>query len=190
MANVDPDVQLTVLSKMRRPKFIASDTMNFWIGHKQEALWKVLQKVDFVLMNDAEIRELTKEASLPLAAKKLFSRGVANVIIKKGEHGALYFSPNDHFSAPSFPQDGLKDPTGAGDSFAGGFMGYLAYTGDLTPGNIRRAIIIGSVMASFNVEDFGCGRMRRLREDEIYRRFEDFRRFSEFEQIEPLVTTS
>lgn len=188
LANIDPDVQLSVLSQVQNAKFVACDTMNFWIESKQDALWKVLRKVDLVLMNDAEIRQLTKMSSIPQAAKSLIKSGVKSVIVKKGEHGALFFSKNDHFSAPSYPQETLKDPTGAGDSFAGGLIGFLSYTRDISPENIRRGIVVGSVMASFNVEDFGCDRIRVLKEDEIYRRFEEFRSFSAFEQLDPIAT--
>ena len=121
--------------------------------------------------------------NIPIAASRLLKLGTKAVIIKKGEHGALLFTDGTHFSAPSYPQDILRDPTGAGDSFAGGFIGYLAKTGDLSDTNVRRAVIVGSVMASYNVEDFSADRLRRLKHKEIIDRFNEFRRFSEFEAI-------
>jgi sugar/nucleoside kinase (ribokinase family) len=134
-------------------------------------------------MNDGEIRQFMETPNLPLAARRLLELGAKAVIVKKGEHGALLFTKQGHFSAPSYPQEMLRDPTGAGDSFAGGFMGYLAKTRDLSEGNIRRAIIVGSVMASFNVEDFSLDRMKRLKHKEIGERFHEFKRFSEFEAL-------
>jgi ribokinase len=162
---------------------LAADTMNFWIESKRDVLHEVIKKVDFILMNDAEIRQFMETPNLPLAASRLLKLGCRGVIVKKGEHGALLFTQEEHFSAPSYPQEMLCDPTGAGDSFAGGFMGYLAKTNDLSPENIRKGVIIGSVMASFNVEDFSLDRLKRLKHKEIMQRFEEFRRFSRFEAL-------
>ncbi|MBI5078814.1 sugar kinase [Candidatus Saganbacteria bacterium] len=183
LANLDPDLQLKVIGQMKKPKLLAADTMNFWIENKRAALHEVIKKVDFMLMNDAEIRQFMETPNLPLAARRLIKLGCRGVIVKKGEHGALLFTGDSHFSAPSYPQDMLRDPTGAGDSFAGGFMGYLAKTDNLAEANLRKAIVIGSVMASFNVEDFSLDRLRRLKHKEIVRRFEEFRGFSEFEAL-------
>ncbi|MFH1683554.1 MAG: PfkB family carbohydrate kinase [Candidatus Margulisiibacteriota bacterium] len=183
LANLDPELQLKVLSQIKKPKLVAMDTMNFWINNKREALKEVIKGVDVVLMNDGEARQFMETPNIPIAAKKLLKLGAKSVIIKKGEHGALLFSDGTHFSAPSYPQDMLRDPTGAGDSFAGGFIGYLAKTDDISEANIRRAIIVGSVMASFNVEDFSLDRMKRLKHKEIADRFDEFRRFSEFEAL-------
>ncbi|MFA6549079.1 MAG: PfkB family carbohydrate kinase [Candidatus Margulisiibacteriota bacterium] len=187
LANLDPELQLKILDQTR-PKFAALDTMNFWIDTKREFLHEAIKRVDFVLMNEGEIRQFMETPNLPLAASRLLKLGAKNVIVKKGEHGALLFTPNSHFSAPSYPQDVLRDPTGAGDSFAGGFMGYLAKTGDLSEANIRRAIVIGSVMASFNVEDFSLDRMKRLKFKEVLDRFSEFRRFSEFEALSAVLS--
>ena len=183
LANLDPEIQLKVISQLKKPKLLAADTMNFWIESKREALHEVIKKVDFMLMNDAEIRQFMETPNLPLAAHRLLKLGCRGVIIKKGEHGALLFTESYHFTAPSYPQDQLRDPTGAGDSFAGGFMGYLARSDDLKEVNIRRAVIAGSVMASFNVEDFSLDRLRRLKKKEIIERFEEFRSFTSFEAL-------
>ncbi|OGC21986.1 sugar kinase [candidate division WOR-1 bacterium RIFOXYB2_FULL_42_35] len=184
LANLDPELQLKVLDQLEEPKLIAMDTMDFWINSKREALKKVISRVDIVLINDAEARQFMETPNLPVAAAKIIKLGAKAVIIKKGEHGALLFSEGVHFSAPSYPQEMLRDPTGAGDSFAGGFMGYLAKTDDRSEKNIRRAIIMGSVLASFNVEDFSLERMRRLQPSEISTRFNEFKKFSEFEILE------
>lgn len=183
LANLDPELQLRVLEQLSKPKLVALDTMDYWIKNKREALHEVIKRVDVVLLNDGEARQFMETPNIPVAAARLLELGAKSVIIKKGEHGALLFSDGVHFSAPSYPQDMLRDPTGAGDSFAGGLVGYLAKTGDLSHGNIRRAIIVGSVMASFNVEDFSLERMKRLKHKEIIERFGEFRRFSEFGPI-------
>jgi sugar/nucleoside kinase (ribokinase family) len=169
---------------MKKPKFIAMDTMDFWIKSKREALHAVIKQVDMVLMNESEIRQFMETPNIPLAARRLLELGAKAVVVKKGEHGALLFTDHVHFAAPSYPQEILRDPTGAGDSFAGGFMGYLAKTGDLSEQNIRRAIIIGSVMASFNVEDFSLERLKRLKQKEVIERFNEFKQFSEFEAVQ------
>jgi ribokinase len=185
LANLDPELQLKVINQVKRPKFLAADTMNFWIESKREALHEVIKKVDFMLMNEGEIRQFMETPNIPLAAQRLLKLGCKGVIVKKGEHGALLFTKEEHFSAPSYPQDLLRDPTGAGDSFAGGFMGYLAKSEDLGAANLRRAVIVGSVMASFNVEDFSLDRLRRLKQKEITERFESFRHFTAFESLLP-----
>lgn len=183
LANLDPELQLKVLDQLEGPELVAMDTMDFWIRNKRDALHEVIKRVDVVLMNDGEARQFMETPNIPIAASRLLELGARAVIIKKGEHGALLFSDGVHFSAPSYPQHMLRDPTGAGDSFAGGFIGYLAKTRDLSQANIRRAIIVGSAMASFNVEDFSLDRMKRLKHKEIIERFDEFRRFSEFEPI-------
>lgn len=183
LANLDPEKQLKVLAQMKNPKMVAMDTMNFWIESKREALKEVVKKADVVLMNDAELRQFMETPNIPVAARKILKLGAKAVIIKKGEHGALYFSNEDHFAAPSYPQEQFRDPTGAGDSFAGGFMGYLARTNDLSRENIRRAIIVGSVMASFNVEDFSLDRMKRLTLKEVCERFAEVKKFSHFDEL-------
>ena len=183
LANLDPDLQLKVLDQLESPKFVAMDTMNFWIENKREKLIEVIKRADLVLMNDGEIRQFMETPNIPQAARKLRQLGAKAVIVKKGEHGALLFNDGEHFAAPSYPQEELKDPTGAGDTFAGGLMGYLAKTRDVTEANIRQAIVVGSVMASFNVEDFSLERMRRLTQKEIHDRFAEFKNFSEFSAL-------
>ncbi|MEA3493780.1 MAG: PfkB family carbohydrate kinase [Candidatus Margulisiibacteriota bacterium] len=183
LANLDPELQLKVLDQMEKPKLVAMDTMDFWINNKREALHKIIKRVDLVLMNDSEVRQFMETPNIPIAAKRLLELGAKTVIIKKGEHGALLFSKDDHFSAPSYPQVMLRDPTGAGDSFAGGFIGYLAKSGDTSMKNLRRAVIVGSVMASYNVEDFSLDRMKRLEKKEIIDRFFEFKKFADFESI-------
>ncbi len=182
LANIDPELQLEVLKQVKHPKFIAGDTMNYWIEKKVDALQKVIAKVDLLFINEAEIRQLTQELNLVKASKKIFSWGAKHVIVKQGEYGALMFSQGAVFSAPGFPLEEVNDPTGAGDSFAGGFMGYLAKKGELSEKYFRQATIVGSVMASFNVEDFSLNRFKRLQYEEIERRFTEFKRLSHFEE--------
>lgn len=181
LANIDPELQLKVLNSVRRPKLVVGDTMNFWIKNKKDALLKTLKKVDILIINDAEARDLSGESNLIKAAKKIRSFGPKSLIIKKGEHGALLFCNDNIFSAPAYPLESIYDPTGAGDTFAGGFIGYLAKTGDLSEENLRRAVIKGSTMASFCVENFTLNRMRNLTETEITARCQKLKELSYFE---------
>jgi sugar/nucleoside kinase (ribokinase family) len=183
LANLDPDIQLKILSQMKSPTLKVADTMNYWIKNKPASLKKVIKNVDVMLLNDTEARQFMREPNLIRASYGILGLGVKYVIIKKGEHGALLFSKNIHFSAPSYPQNNLIDPTGAGDSFAGGFVGYLAKSGSVNESNIKKAIIVGSVMASFNVEDFSLDRMRTLGHKKIISRFNQFRKFSKFGKL-------
>ncbi len=180
LANIDPDLQKEVLKQIKNPKLICCDTMNFWIENKQKSLLETIERVNIALMNDAEARELCKTYSLLDAARKIISLGPRTVIFKKGEHGALMFTDSSHFSAPAFPLEEINDPTGAGDSFAGGFIGYLAKSEDLSETNIRKAVIYGSVMASFNVEGFSVNRLRSLTHKEIDERYEIFKKITNF----------
>ena len=183
LANIDPTLQLKVLEQVEKPKLVAMDTMNFWIKGKLDELKKTLQKVDILLVNEGEARQLTNERNLIKAAKKIQQWGPKIVTIKRGEYGALLFANDFIFSAPGFPLEDLKDPTGAGDSFAGGFMGYLTKQGaNLDESHLKRAVICGSVMASFQVEDFGLDRMRNLTKKEINERFQAFKNLSHFEE--------
>jgi sugar/nucleoside kinase (ribokinase family) len=181
LANIDPDLQLEVLDQVRSPKLTFCDTMNFWIEGKRDRLLEVLKRVDVIFMNDAEARELCGTFSLVHAGRKLLDMGPRAVIVKKGEHGAILFTRGAHFSAPSYPLEEVRDPTGAGDTFAGGFIGYVASTDDISEPNLRRAVIHGSVLASYNVEDFSLGRMRTLSHDEIRERYHEFRRIAFFD---------
>jgi len=183
LANIDPSLQLKVIGQLQRPKLLIADTMNFWIESKKAVLHEVIKKVDYMIMNDSEIRQFMETPNIPLAARRMIELGCRGVIVKKGEHGALVFTRTGHFAAPSYPQELLRDPTGAGDSFGGAFIGYLAKTGDLSDDNIRRAVIVGSVMASYNIEDFSLERMKRLKKKEIAERFEAVRRSSQFDRL-------
>jgi sugar/nucleoside kinase (ribokinase family) len=183
LANIDPELQLEVLEQVREPRLTLCDTMNFWIERKRDALMEVLKRVDVAFMNDAEARELCGTFSLVQAARQVMSLGPKTVIIKKGEHGAVMFTKDSHFSAPSYPLEEVKDPTGAGDTFEGGFIGYLAHTDHISDATLRKAVVYGSVLASYNVEDFSLNRMRRLTLDEIHDRYREFRRIAFFEEI-------
>ena len=184
LANIDPDLQLQVLEQVNSPKLTMCDTMNFWITGKKQALLKVLERVDIAVMNDAEARQLTGEMSTIKAAKALQKIGPQTVIVKKGEHGALLFHHDEHFSAPSFPLESIVDPTGAGDSFAGGFIGYLASQDSIAPLTLRKAVVYGSVLASFNVEDFSLNRLRTLDLAQIQSRYSAFRDIAYFDSID------
>jgi len=180
LANIDPQLQLQVLEQATEPKLVVMDTMNFWIEHKKDHLIRTLQDVDIALMNDSEARELCKTHSLLDAARMVMGWGPTTVIIKKGEHGVLMFTEKTHFAAPAFPLEEIKDPTGAGDSFAGGFLGFLAKNGDFSEQNQRKAVVYGSVMASFSVEGFGLNRFRELTLKEIDARYCHFEEITGF----------
>ncbi|RMG96718.1 MAG: sugar kinase [Candidatus Dadabacteria bacterium] len=181
LANIDPDLQKRVLDQVEEPRFVALDTMNFWIEGKPGSLREAIERVDMVVLNEAEARMLAGEPNLVKAAQKILSWGPSGVVVKRGEYGAMYFADGHVFAAPAFPLEEVFDPTGAGDTFAGGMMGYLASTGNLEPENIRRAIVFGSALASFNVEDFSFRRLERLTYDEVAARFRQFRTLTEFE---------
>ena len=182
LANIDPRLQLDVLNKVERPKLVACDTMNFWIESRRPELLELLKHVDLITINDAEARQLTEQANLVKAARWIMARGPKTVLIKKGEHGAFMFTHDEVFFAPAYPLENVFDPTGAGDSFAGGFIGYLARTGDLSPANMRRAVIHGSAMGSFAVEQFSIGRLLEITKADIDRRVGEFHRLVSFER--------
>ena len=183
LANIDPELQMEVLDQVRNPRIIACDTMNFWISSKPEALKKVIERVDIFIINEGEARQLSGESNLVRAARKLLGLGVKTLIVKRGEYGVLMFSSSSVFSAPAYPLEEVFDPTGAGDTFAGGFMGYLANTGDPSEEGIRQAIIFGSVMASFNVEDFSLDRLKSLDYREIEERYRSFKAMTQFQGL-------
>jgi sugar/nucleoside kinase (ribokinase family) len=185
LANIDPRLQMDVLEQIKKPKLVAFDTMNFWIQSRRPDLLKLLSLVDLVTLNDAEARQLTEKFNLVQAAQWILARGPRHVIIKKGEHGAFMFTENSIFFAPAFPLESVFDPTGAGDSFAGGFIGYLAATGDLSEANMRRAVIYGSVMGSFAVEKFSIDRLLSVTRAEIDQRVREMRRLITFEEELP-----
>lgn len=183
LANIDPELQLKVLEQVENPRLVACDTMNYWIEGKKEALLELLKGVELFVINEAEARELAGEASLVKAAARIQGFGPRVLIIKRGEYGALMFNGESIFSAPAYPLEDIYDPTGAGDSFAGGLMGYLSYTGDLSEEAMRKAIIFGSVMASFNVEAFSLDRLSTITLDDINARFSEIKRLTHFEDI-------
>lgn len=182
LANIDPRLQLEVLGQVERPKLVACDTMNFWIESRRADLLALLGKVDLITLNDAEARQLTEKANLVHAARWILDRGPKTVLIKKGEHGAFMFTRDSVFFAPAYPLESVFDPTGAGDSFAGGFMGWLARTGDLSEANMRRAVIVGSAMGSFVVEGFSITRLLEISRSDIDRRVGEFHRLVSFDQ--------
>ncbi len=182
LGNLMPKLQLSVIQQLKkRPKLIVMDTMNFWMEVAMPDLEEVLKHVDLLLVNDAEARQLTGQFSLVKAAKSILQMGPKYLIIKKGEHGALLFHGADVFFAPALPLEEVFDPTGAGDTFAGGFIGHLAKTGDIDFENMKRAIIVGSAMASFCVEKFGATRLKEVTKDDINARVQQFRDLSSFE---------
>lgn len=183
LANIDPVLQRSVLEQVARPRLVICDTMNFWITNHREELIKTLQRVDIVLLNDSEARQLCGTPSLLQAARKVLSWGPHSVIIKKGEHGALLVRQDDFFAIPGYPLEEVCDPTGAGDSFAGGFIGYMASTDDLSAQNLRRAMVVGSALASFAVEDFSLERLRLLTFSDIARRCQAFRSIVDFDGL-------
>ncbi|MBZ0159174.1 PfkB family carbohydrate kinase [Candidatus Methylomirabilis sp.] len=183
LANIDPDLQRQVLGQVSSPRLVAADTMNYWIGGKPEALRETLRSVDILLINDAETRQLADEPNLVRAAQKVLSWGPTSLVIKRGEYGALMVRKGGWFAAPALPLDSVFDPTGAGDCFAGGFIGYLANTMNFEEQNIRKAIVMGSVMASFNVEAFSLDRLRRLTYPEIEARYKVFKHLAHFEDL-------
>lgn len=182
LGNLHPLVQLSVLEQMQqKPKLVVLDTMNFWMDCALEDLKKVISKVDVITINDEEARQLSGEYSLVVAARKIHEMGPKYVVIKKGEHGALLFHKGHVFFAPALPLEEVFDPTGAGDTFAGGFIGYLANTDDISFENMKNAIIYGSTLASFCVEKFGTERMIHLSQDEIYKRLKQFKNLTQFD---------
>jgi sugar/nucleoside kinase (ribokinase family) len=183
LANIDPDLQREVLTQVNNPALVACDTMNFWIEGKRDSLLETLKLVDILLINDSEARELANEPNLVKAASIILSYGPKTLIIKRGEYGALMFNEKRIFSAPAYPLESVFDPTGAGDCFAGGFMGYLANTMNFDEPNIRRAIIFGSVMASYNVEAFSLDRIKSLDYSEIEARYREFKSLTHFEDL-------
>jgi sugar/nucleoside kinase (ribokinase family) len=185
LANIDPRLQLDVLSQVRKPRLVAADTMNFWIESRRPEIVELLGHVDLLMLNDAEARQLTDKYNLVQAARWIMDHGPGNVVIKKGEHGAYMFSRSTIFFAPAYPLESVFDPTGAGDSFAGGFIGYLARTGNVTEAGLRRAVIYGSAMGSFAVEKFSISRLLEINRADVDRRVREFRQLVAFEEELP-----
>jgi sugar/nucleoside kinase (ribokinase family) len=183
LGNIQPDLQSEVREQVRGAELVALDTMNYWITTVPAEVEQAIRRVDVVIINDAEARMLSKEPNLIKAARTILSWGPRALVVKRGEYGAAMFTKDSYFAIPAYPLESVFDPTGAGDTFAGGFMGYLASQQEIDEDTLRRAIIFGSVMASFNVEEFGTDRVRRLTHDEINLRFGDFKRMTHFEEI-------
>jgi sugar/nucleoside kinase (ribokinase family) len=184
LGNIHPRLQLEVLDQVKSPRLVAADTMNYWIEGTPDELREVLKRIDILIINDSEARELSGEANLVRAARVLRTMGPSTVVIKRGEHGVLMTASGDgeFFAAPALPLEEVFDPTGAGDTFAGGFVGYLAGCGDTCDASLARAIIYGSTLASFSVEDFGIDRLLRLTKREIADRFQHFKRLTHFDE--------
>jgi sugar/nucleoside kinase (ribokinase family) len=184
LGNIDPELQRGVLDQVEKPDLVACDTMNFWISGRLEELKKTLARVDVLLINDAEARQLSGEWNLVKAARAIRGMGPKTLVLKKGEHGVLMFSEQGAFAAPAYPLEEVFDPTGAGDTFAGGFLGYLAGAPARDEATLRRAVVMGSTLASFCVEAFSLDRLLRLTRAEIDERFRLFKRLTHFETIE------
>jgi cytidine kinase len=180
LANISPQLQMHVLAQVVRPKFVVADTMDLWIETQRDALVELLRKIDCLVLNESEAREFTKQTNLIKAGRLILKQGPKFVVIKKGEHGCLLFANDLFFSAPAYPIEDIHDPTGAGDCFAGAFTGYLARMDRVDPNTLRNAIIYGSVIASYCVEDFSLTRLQSLTQPEIDERYERFKGMSQF----------
>ncbi|QJR35258.1 PfkB family carbohydrate kinase [Gemmatimonas groenlandica] len=182
LANIDPRLQLQVLEQVEKPRLVACDTMNFWIESRRPELIELLGHVDLITLNDGEARQLTEHSNLVQAARWILDKGPKHVLIKKGEHGAFMFTRDSVFFAPAYPLESVFDPTGAGDSFAGGFIGSLAASGDLSDASMRRAVVVGSAMGSFAVEKFSNGRLLEITRADIDARVREFRQLVAFDE--------
>ena len=183
LGNIHPELQLEVLEQVKKPRLVAADTMNFWIEGTPEPLAELLKKIDMLLINDEEARLLSGEYNLVRAAEKVRSMGPKTLVVKRGEHGVLLFGEGDRFAAPGYPLETVFDPTGAGDTFGGGFMGYIASSQSSSNEILRQAIVFGSVLGSFCVEDFGTRRLEVLTRDQVTERYREFKRLTDFEDI-------
>jgi sugar/nucleoside kinase (ribokinase family) len=180
LGNIDPTLQRGVLEQFRAPRLVGLDTMNHWIAEARGPLEMLLPRIDLLVVNDEEARQLASVDNVPRAARRILALGARRVLIKRGEYGAILFSADSVFAVPAFPLEEVFDPTGAGDTFAGGMMGWLAASGDGGESNLRRAIVYGTVLASFVVEDFGGRRMRSLTRDDIEKRYRQFVALTQF----------
>ena len=183
LANIDPELQLDVLRQSGRPRLVALDTMNYWISSKHEALERVFREVDLVIINEAEVRQFTGEANLVRGVRRILELGPSTLVVKRGEYGVLMVTKDEIFAAPAYPLENVFDPTGAGDTFAGGFLGFLASRERVHDAELRRAIVFGSVLASFTVEKFSLDRLREITVPEIHQRYQAFRRLTHFEDF-------
>ena len=184
LANIDPELQLDVLKQTKRPRLVALDTMNYWITSKHEALERIFREVDLIVINEAEVRQFMKESNLVKASRAILALGAKTLVVKRGEYGVLMITKDAIFAAPAYPLETVFDPTGAGDTFAGGLVGYLASRREVTDKELRRAIIFGSVLASFTVEKFSLDRLREITLADIHERYQDFRALTHFEDRE------
>ncbi|MCG9129602.1 bifunctional hydroxymethylpyrimidine kinase/phosphomethylpyrimidine kinase, partial [Candidatus Poribacteria bacterium] len=173
LANNPPQLQLSIIEQIANPKLVVCDTMDFWINEERAALDKTIERVDIIILNDSEAKLLTGKSNLLKAAREILSYGPQRVIIKKDEHGAISITDSSYFSAPAYPLENVVDPTGAGDCFAGGLIGYLASVDDISEGSIRKAMMYGTVIASFNIEEFSIDRQKSLQFSEIEVRYSD-----------------
>ncbi|HEV8435280.1 MAG TPA: PfkB family carbohydrate kinase [Thermoanaerobaculia bacterium] len=186
LANIQPDLQHEVLHQCRRPRVVALDTMNLWIATAKSSLTRILREVDLVIINEAEVRQFTEEANLVRGARQILTLGPQTLVIKRGEYGVLMVTRDAIFAAPAYPLESVFDPTGAGDTFAGGFLGYLASRSHIHEREMRRAIIFGSVLASFTVEKFSLDRLREISLNDIHERYQAFRALTHFDDFEPV----
>ena len=184
LANIHPELQMDVLKQCERPRVVALYTMNLWIATSREALERVMREVDLIIINEAEVRQFTNEANLIKGARQILDLGAKTLIVKRGEYGVLMVTRDAVFAAPAYPLENVFDPTGAGDTFAGGFLGYLASRAEMNDRELRRAIIFGSVLASFTVEKFSLDRLREISLAEIHERYQDFRALTHFEDFD------
>lgn len=188
LGNIDPRLQAAVLDQVDRPRIVAADTMNYWIEGRRRELLEVLERVDVLLVNDGEARQLADDPNLVRAARWIRERGPARVVVKKGEHGAVLFDDEQVFFVPGFPLEEVYDPTGAGDAFAGGFLGYLCGNGEQGPRVLRNALVHGSALGSFAVQDFSVGRLASVTRAEVAARVREFRAMTHFELLDPVGT--
>lgn len=184
LANIDPELQMDVLEQTKRPRIVALDTMNYWIASKRDALERIFRKVDLIVINEAEVRQFMSEPNLIKAARAIIALGPKTLVIKRGEYGVLMITGDSAFAVPAYPLENVFDPTGAGDTFAGGFLGYLASRREVTDREFRRSIIFGSVLASFTVEKFSLDRLREISISDIQDRYQAFRTLTHFEDFE------
>jgi sugar/nucleoside kinase (ribokinase family) len=181
LANIQPELQMQVLQQCKRPRIVALDTMNLWIATAKESLTRIIAEVDLVIINEAEVRQYTGEANLIKGARQILELGPKTLVVKRGEYGSMMITKDAVFAAPAYPLESVFDPTGAGDTFAGGFLGYLASRSEVNDRELRRAIIFGSVLASFTVEKFSLDRLREITLAEVHERYQEFRELAHFD---------
>jgi sugar/nucleoside kinase (ribokinase family) len=184
LANIQPDLQMEVLEQCRRPRLVALDTMNLWIATAKESLTRIIRKVDLVVINEAEVRQFTEEPNLVKGARQILALGPKTLVVKRGEYGVMMITKDAVFAAPAYPLENVFDPTGAGDTFAGGLLGYLASRQDLSDRDLRRGIVFGSVLASFTVEKFSLDRLREISLADVQERYQDFRALTHFDDFD------